>query len=116
MNMRTYDFTSRYGTHYEIAFEKAAYVFDGSVAVEVWCKEDGEEYWEPYCSLTTNLSDFAGDDKTAYLDTNNTPDICKFVLDKGWAKEIGTGRSGFCEYPLVVFSDEFLSDVCAVSS
>ena len=108
--MKTYDFTSRYGTEYEIAFEVARYMY-GGLAVEVHCRERGDEWWEPYGTLTKNLGDpLPGN--WAYIDANNLPDLCEFVIDKGWATQVGEGHSGFCTYPLVEFTDEFLEMVC----
>lgn len=106
--MNTYQFKSRYGTEYEIAFEKTLYVYDG-VAVEVWCRE--ENYWTPYATLTKNLGDFPPT-HCAYLDANNVPDLVEFVIGNGWAEQVGEGRSGWCTYPFVEFTDEFLDEVC----
>jgi len=112
--MKTFNFKSRYGTEYELAFEKATYAYFGNLAIEVHCKDKRERYafWEPYATLTVNLDPVMPN--MAYLDSNNVPDLCEFVIDKGWAEKIGEGTSGFCTYPLVLFTDEFLNDVCEV--
>ena len=107
--MNTYKFKSRYGTEYEIAFERTGYVY-GGLAVEAYDKD--EEYgWEPYGTLTVNLGGFCPTNQ-AYLDTNNLPDLAEFVLDMGWAEVINEGQSGWCTYPLVEFTDEFLNEIC----
>ena len=112
--MNTYAFTDKYGTEYEIAFERASYMVDGSLAIEVHCREQGDEWWEPYGTLTKNLGGFYFGPRTAYIDANNLGDLCEFVMEKGWATEIGEGRSGYCTYPLVEFADEFVDEVCEV--
>ena len=106
-------FTNRYGTEYTLEFEKTSYVYGGT-AIEVWCHEpgDGDGYWEPYATLTVRIGEFCFGPKVAYLDTNNVPELVDFVLEHGWAKVIGEGRSGFCTYPLVEFADEFLNGIC----
>lgn len=109
--MRTFDFTSRWGDKYEIAFAKTRYVSGNNLAVEVACREDGEEWWEPYGMLTVNIGWTFGE-RQAYLDTNNVPDLVEFVMSNGWAKEIGEGHSGFCTYPMVEFTEEFVNEVC----
>lgn len=106
--MNTFKFTSRYGTEYELAFEKAYYVY-GGIAIEVWC--DGEYGWEPYATLTKCLGDFPPT-HCAYLDSNNVPDLVEFVIGKGWCEQVGEGASGFCTYPFVEFTDEFLNEIC----
>lgn len=40
------------------------------------------------------------------------PDLVEFVMSNGWAKEIGEGHSGFCTYPMVEFTEEFVNEVC----
>ena len=111
MNDAVFEFASRYGTTYEIRFLKTKYYDNANLAITVECFSDGC-YWEPYATLTVNLGALRSPD-CAYLDTNNVPDLCQFVEDNGWVEIIGSGRSGYCEYPLARFSDEFLSDVCS---
>lgn len=111
--MKTFDFTSRFGTRYEISFELGNYVA-GNLAVSATCREVGEGYWEPYGDLTVNLPGYAVPPRCAFLDTNNVPDLCDFAVERGWCRLLGAeGRSGFCKYPLAEFSDEFLEEVCA---
>lgn len=108
----TFKFTS-YGVEYEIGFEKTSYCYGGGLAIEAYCKEPGDELWEPYGSLTVNIEGVpVASGSSAFLDTNNCRDLCEFVFEKGWATPIGAGRSGYCTYPLVVFTDEFLNEIC----
>jgi hypothetical protein len=104
---KTFKFMSRWGTEYEIRFIKTAYTYDGSLAICVEGKEPDFGWWEPYANLTVNLGD-----GLTYLDANNVPDLCEFVIGKGWAKVVGEGFSGFCTYPRVEFTDEFIDEVC----
>ena len=108
--MKTFDYTDSYGNEYKLAFEKVRYVY-GGLAIEVHCQEDDSDWWEPYATLTKNVGDFPPT-SWAYLDANNLPDLVKFVLDKGWCEKVGEARSGFCIYPLVEFTDEFLDEIC----
>lgn len=106
--MKTYRFTSQYGTEYELAFEKAGYTMGDGLAIRVYCKEDG--CWVPYATLTKNFLFNHGED-TAYVDNNNLHDLCEFVLDNKWARRVGSIHSGFCDYPLFRFSKRFLEEV-----
>lgn len=61
--------------------------------------------------LTVSFGEFIGLKNSAYIDTNN----CWFaqqLLDKGMATDTGFRKSsGFCEYPLWVFKEEFLKEI-----
>ena len=113
---KIFEFTSRFGGKYEIKFIKTAYMCDGSLAIVVEDMEPGSEWWESYGNLTVNIGGFFFGPHMAYLDTNNVPDLCDFVLDMGWATIVGEGRSGYCTYPLVEFSEEFIDEICEVAA
>ena len=113
---RSVKFTSRFGIEYELMFERVTYQHGGTVAICVWCKDCVEGYWEPYADLTVNLPERVHSPNHAFLDTNNNPDLCQFVIDSGWAHAIGEGTSGFCTYPLALFTDEFLDEICMASN
>ena len=108
--MNTFEFENRFGTRYTVSFEKKTYIYRGT-AIEVWCKEPGSCYWEPYAMLTKNLGDLPPTN-LAYLDGNNVPDLVEFVLGNGWCKKVGECSSGYCVYPLVEFTEEFLNEIC----
>ena len=109
--MKTFKFKSRWGDEYEIRFVKTQYAMDGNLAILAENLEPEFGWWEPYGNLTVNL----GDDLNGwmgYLDTNNVPDLCDFAIEKGWCTVVGYERSGFCTYPLAVFTAEFLEEIC----
>ena len=66
---------------------------------------------EPYATLTVSFGEFIGMKNSAYIDTNN----CRFaqqLLDQGIAEDTGLRKSsGFCEYPLWTFKQEFLEEI-----
>jgi len=96
-------YTSEYGTDYELEFINKGTYMDGTPAIEVGCKEEGCDWWEPYADLTVCL----GDGKS-HIDTNNVKHLCEFVIENGWAKVVGEPvTSGFCTYPTVEFTDGF---------
>lgn len=109
---QTFEFTSKYGTNYEIVFTLAEYM-NGNTAVIVDCRniDEDDDYWDLYGDLTTNLGMPFGRNY-AFLDTNNLQDLCDFVLMHGWAEVTDHMQSGFCTYPLVRFTDEFLDEIC----
>ena len=66
---------------------------------------------EPYCALTGSFGEFLGIKNSAYIDTNN----CGFaeqLLKPEIAQATGLYKtSGFCRYPLWIFSEKFLKEV-----
>lgn len=102
-----YKFTSRYGDEMDAFCVRGKYTYDNSLYAELYTNYDG--YWEPWASITVNLG--GGDDKYAFIDTNNFPEACKFLEQNGLAKPTGLeGRSGFCTYPLYEFTDKFFNE------
>lgn len=92
-----------YDTGYEkynitLAFEK--YRNNNTLAVEAY-DEDGE----PLTVITVNLPGGKADTTHQYVDTNNNPEIEKFLVDNNIAHPTGDiGISGFCTYPLYEFN------------
>lgn len=103
-------FKSKWGKEYEIRFIATEYI-DGNTAVLVESVEPDIGWWEPYGDATVNLGEPLLEGM-AYLDTNNMQDMADFMMMHGWCEPIGFGHSGFCTYPLVKFTDEFLNTVC----
>lgn len=59
--------------------------------------------------ITTNLTDGIANSSMAYLDTNNYPDIAKWMEKNNIAVSMCyERRSGFCSYPLyTIFTSKF---------
>ena len=108
---KVFDFVS-YGEKRRIVFGKTSYRNNNTLAVLMLeIMPDGSE--ESYATLTVNLeqSDWLCASGTcAFIDTNNLGEnIVDWLVDNGLAKKTGTyGQSGWCSYPLVVFTDEAL--------
>lgn len=101
-------------TLYEIKFLKETYSANGNLAVSVLSRENEEELWEPWCYLTKNLSESL-EDNVAYLDTNNcSKEIIDWLFDNDFAKIIGRGANGYCTYPLVEFSKNFMENILCI--
>lgn len=104
-------FKSQWGTEYNIIFIKSNYANNGRLYVG--CYFDNEEYggYEPYCDVTVNLSNSLPKGNYGFLDTNNgDTKLFDLMFKKGYMKKVNSliGSSGFCTYPVVKFSDEFL--------
>ena len=99
------------GEKHKAMFEKTLYVNGNNLYVGVVTWDEEGEYWEPWCDLTVNLPGYVLEKNEAFLDTNNcAPEIIQCLFDKGYIIDTGmTRRSGFCEYPLVRFTEEFLN-------
>lgn len=64
-----------------------------------------------FATLTTNFGDFIGIKNTAYVDTNNCPNIIEQLVEMGYAHYAECSRhSGYCTYPLYFFSPDFLKE------
>ena len=98
-----------YGETHKARFEKSEYANNRNLYVGVATWDEEYQYWEPWCDLTVNL-DIPLDGDAAFLDTNGcTPEIINALTDKGYVINTGMTRSsGFCTYPLVRFTKEFL--------
>lgn len=67
----------------------------------------------PYTTLTVSFGEFIGMKNAAYIDSNNNPkELIDAVVEAGWMQDTGfTKASGFCTYPLYIFSEDFLKSV-----
>ena len=65
---------------------------------------------EPFSVLTKSFGEFIGCKNAAYVDTNNCAYV-KELLQEGVAMDTGLKKlSGYCQYPLWVFSEQFLKE------
>ena len=72
--------------------------------------DEGRQPIEQYAILTVSFGQFIGIKNAAYIDTNNCP-FAKELLKEGIAHDTGIKKSsGFCKYPLWVFSADFLKE------
>lgn len=102
-----------WGEDHKLKFVKREY-FNGNLAVEV-LSEDEEYGWESWAMLTVNLPGFMLEENEAFLDTNNcSKEIIDWIFKNKYAEKIGERQSGFCVYPLVEFSKEFMENVLIV--
>lgn len=64
---------------------------------------------EPYADIAVNLEPLT-DPYTAFVDTNNLPNIDKFLTDNHIAEYLGIIQtSGYCAYPLYRFNPEIIN-------
>lgn len=65
---------------------------------------------EQFAVLTVSFGEFIGLKNAAYIDVNNCP-FAHELLEAGIAEDTGlTKSSGFCDYPLWVFDEDFLRE------
>ena len=106
-----YSWTSRHGIEYQITLELSHYTMNDSYAVEMYCFDPDLGCWGiPYANLTVNIENF-DDPNMVCIDTNNLGDkIVQWAIDNGIIENniIGYTQSGFCQYPIVRLTDEFL--------
>lgn len=71
---------------------------------------DSDGIKTPYTMLTTSFGEFISIKNVAYIDTNNCP-FAEQLLEQGIAQPTGlTKSSGFCQYPLWIFNEDFLKE------
>lgn len=99
--------------NYTLDFMKTTYANNGSLAVQIMCQAEGEEYFEPFGMLTVNLTFPPKDKECAFIDTNNMPqDLIQLLIDKGVMTLTGLDQmSGFCVYPECRFDHEWLESL-----
>lgn len=76
--------------------------------------EDFPDSMIPYGDVTVNLDSSITGENYGFLDTNNCdPKLIKFLTKNGWIEDTGfIVPSGYCVYPIVKFTDEFLNEIC----
>lgn len=83
------------------------YLMDNSLAIEAWNCKDG-----CIARLTVCLSDPFLRENESYVDTNNCPWVLDFIRKYQLGKESGyVKRSGYCNYPAVIFDMEQLKSM-----
>jgi hypothetical protein len=94
-----------------LTFYTAVRDFMGEEKLNIALLLEDAETGEGYTAVTTNLGEFISVRNAAYIDTNNNPGIDRWLEQNGIAKMTGlTKQSGYCTYPLAVFTDEFVRD------
>lgn len=104
------ELNTSWGTKEQVSIEISSYLNNGNMYIGLSMMEDG--YPEPYGDVTVNLGvevpDFCG-----YVDTNNMPELEKFLVDNDIGEFTGfMERSGFCMYPLYMFNVDKLRELC----
>ena len=73
--------------------------------------DQNENVTEQYAVLTVSFGEFLPVKNCAYIDANNCP-FAPQLLAEGIAQDTGHSKiSGFCEYPLWVFKENFLKEI-----
>lgn len=87
------------------------YVMTKTLAINLDCLMDGEEYWEPYTDVTIALPESPYFEKqfgkeTAFLHINHFgPTLLKKLEELGAKRLKPTVRSGYVDFPLYDFSE-----------
>ena len=89
---------------HRVAISYTTYRKTGTLAV-LMNYIDGEMECD-YDVISVNLCSGLQDEQTAYVDTNNIPEIDRWLEENGIAEDTGVRTvSGFCTYPLMVFNN-----------
>ena len=73
--------------------------------------DQNENVTEQYAVLTVSFGDFLTLKNSAFIDTNNCPFAPQLLTDE-IAQDTGHSKiSGYCEYPLWVFKEDFLKEI-----
>lgn len=99
-----------WGHTYEVSVNAKKYADNGNLAVTMDYFDDEMQGWLPYAHLTVNIGKVA--ENCGYVDTNNCPWACKFIIDNGLGCFTGKwGHSGYCDYPLFEFNMDAIKGV-----
>lgn len=98
------------GTTKQVDFLVSAYSNNKNLYVGLTTMEEG--YPQPYADITVNLISNIPP-YTAFVDTNNMPELEEFLVENGIATFSGfVQESGYCTYPLYFFKEEKLRELC----
>lgn len=101
---------TQWGTTEQVRLEINQYMNNGCIYIGLVSYADG--YSEPYGDLTVNLAGTAPD-YCGYVDTNNMPELEKFIEDNRIGSFTGLMKqSGYCTYPLYMFDAKRLRELC----
>ena len=84
-------------------FKFDKYWYNNNIAIQLYAKDkdDAEDFFEPYCSVSVNVIKVKPQsDSCIFVDTNNAPFLEDLLQSNGFG--LPTGRfatSGFCCYP-----------------
>ncbi|MDE6603275.1 MAG: DUF4313 domain-containing protein [Lachnospiraceae bacterium] len=106
----TLELKTKFGTTENVTLTVNTYVDNNSLYVGMTTMEDG--FPEPYCDVTVNLLSSVPP-YCAFVDTNNMPELEDFLVKNKIAEFTGIEqRSGYCSYPLYLFSGEKMRELC----
>ena len=89
---------------HRVAISYTTYRKTGTLAV-LMNYIDGEMECD-YDIISVNICSGLQDGQTAYVNTNNIPEIDRWLEENGIAENTGINTiSGFCTYPLMVFNN-----------
>lgn len=104
MNYKMWD-----GKEIQVSLYIDSYMDNNNIYVALVSGEYDQE--ELFADITVNLNDLT--EYCGYIDTNNSPQLEKFIEENGIGEIVGVGRaSGFCTYPLCIFNPEKLRELC----
>ena len=107
---QTLEYKTWFGTTEQVTLTVSTYADNDSLYVGLITQKDG--FPEPYANITVNLST-AVPPYCAFVDINNMPEIEDFLVKNGIAESTGLKQtSGYCRYPLYVFNEEKLRELC----
>lgn len=104
---KTLDYEWEFGKE-EILLEVASYCYGENLAILMYHKEDGE--LEAFGDLTVNLPAYSLDPNEAFIADFDSKSKLAFIKQHKLGKVLPwKGRSGFCEYAVVAFDLNRLS-------
>ena len=111
---KVFEFTNQWGNKHKVSFYKSNYMDNNRIYVGYMCDDEDYDCMVPWGDVTVNLSQNMPEGNYGFLDTNNgDPKLFDLMFKNGWIKDTGRlGFSGFCVYPLVEFTEEFLNEIC----
>lgn len=89
-----------FGTYENCFLFLSRYVYDSSIAIQVWNEEEGHIATLTKCIADQKLTNF----ERSFVDVNNCSFAEKFINEYQLGTRMGVSlRSGFCDYPLYKF-------------
>lgn len=110
-DIQTYEYESEHGGKYLLAPKLGMYANNNNLSVQFFSYDETENFWEPFCSATTNIVSLAY--LEAAIDTNdNGFKMLDFLEQNGFGQRTPfIVASGFCTYPIFKFNEQKLRQI-----
>ena len=101
-----------YGMTFDLEFMKATYACNNGLAIQAIYFDEEMNAYDSFATVTVCLNHPFEEGNKAFVDVNNSAGLVSLLTRKGCIKPTGyVQRSGYVEYPLYEFKQEWLDSL-----